>query len=341
MSIIPNLTNKKKHNLLKWAAEAGFEKIESFLHSIVGVDDIEKIDKSQYNTIKKSNQNNKKHLKKLDKKNMINNKDSIQSSTDKDNKSFKKLDIIDITLKNIDGNLTNFIKNYSDTTTTTTNLKKENKDLNDEIENLKSEEVIILRKNDDLKTQIGNLNDEVEHLNVIKSQQDSNKSLSSNIKDIFQSTLSILGQEKNELVQEIISKQINENHMTHSFNALLLVERLLESRELANDEVFQDQFEGDVLQLISINICKALNDKDLDFKVFKTLIDYINDKMNKWEIITPDERGEYFNEQKHIVNGSAETSIRSKIKKFHTLLIKIKSHNLESTIPKKALVDIK
>ena len=76
----------------------------------------------------------------------------------------------------------------------------------------------------------------------------------------------------------------------------------------------------------------------MDLNEINELIQYVNNKLDKWEII-PIKEPEYFIKENHESIGKTEAN--SRIRDYFTLPIKIKAHTLEHTELKKALVDAK
>ena len=160
------------------------------------------------------------------------------------------------------------------------------------------------------------------------------------INNILESSVNDISQNKTELVEKIIdncSKKIN-----NSFYVLFLLERLGEAKKLEkkypgqSSKVFMTDFEGDIAQLISVNICAAKINEKLDLDEIDELIQYVNEKLDKWEIV-PMKGSEYFIKENHESIGKTEAN--SRIREYWTLPIKIKTHAIEHTEPKKALVD--
>jgi predicted nucleic acid-binding Zn-ribbon protein len=165
---------------------------------------------------------------------------------------------------------------------------------------------------------------------------------STEINNILESSLEGIKQNKTELVEKIIGNC--KNKIDSSFYVLFLLERLSETKKLEKEhpnqssKIFQSDYEGHIAQLISFNICEAYEKNDSDLNEVNKLIDYANDKLEKWEIL-PIEDPQYFIKENHESTGKTEAN--SRIRKYFTLPIKIKSHSLEHTELKKALVDAK
>ena len=129
-----------------------------------------------------------------------------------------------------------------------------------------------------------------------------------------------------------------------AYYVLFLIERLIEVQRLrkehpqADSGVFEQDFEANIAQLISYNICN-IEDNVLNKEQINQLIGYVNKNLVDWAVIPVEEKSAFIDKQHVSIGSSSKTS---RVEKCFTMLIKVNDHtNLEHTDLKKALVDSK
>ena len=183
----------------------------------------------------------------------------------------------------------------------------------------------------------------MEEIKVLRLELDESQKLSSNVKNIIELSINEIASEKDiPLVNKIID--ICENKIGYSFYALFLLERLKESEKLEEkypnqfSQVFKYDFEGNIAQLISLNICEAKKAGELYDDEIKELISYTNSKLKGWEILSIDEKGAY-SDKTQVSTGVANAA--SRIQEIFTLPVKIADQATNHTDVKRALVSAK
>ena len=184
----------------------------------------------------------------------------------------------------------------------------------------------------------------LDQVQELEQKLEDSQKLSNNVKNIIELSISEISKEK--IDAPVVNKIIDncENKISQAFYALFLLERLKESETLGEkypeqfSKVFKYDFEGNIAQLISLNICEAKKAEELDDDEIKELINYTNSKLKEWEILSIGEK-EAYSDKTQVSTGVANAA--STIQEIFTLPVKIADQTTQHTDVKRALVSAK
>jgi len=234
------------------------------------------------------------------------------------------------------------------------------KDIKKIVESIQKESS--LQQEIDNLTQVGSNNQQViSRLNHEKQQlDDTNSQNATKIRDLenIKNNLEAEIHEKNKIYEsgiERIIKDKGQNEIiekvlkgckykpNNAYYALFLIEKLFEAIDLQEKypefatNVFKYDFESNIAQLVSLSICESIRQEELDEQDIGKLIEYINNKLSKYEIIASKKSGYYDSE----LHESIHDTDGAQIQDIFTLPVKVKDQITGQTGLKKALVDAK